>query len=1563
MGGDYTRFTFRPEKNYSAVLKQQGRVSLDADWNELFEIEDRRLRSETMDIIGRCVVPATTPDAFRVLPIGSGTFTIGIGRAYVDGIQAECHGLAPLEYDPVLGEERGTLPVAYSDQPFLPAPLPPSLTASALPELTGRTDLIYLDVWQREVTVIEDPTIKEIALGGPDTTTRVQTAWQVKVLTDVRDVSCQDEIDRWESEIRPSAGRLTISTYMPPPDDNPCTIEAAGGYRGIENRLYRVEIHTPGGLGVARFKWSRNNASIVAAVKAISASGDQITVESIGRDDVLRFNVGDWVEVTDDHLEYQGKAGHMARVTAIDEANRIITIGIRIPAFLGLDPGHSTRHTRLRRWDQSTGVDAQGLLSVPALSTDLVDIEDGIQVSFSLDAAVTCGEFKTGDYWVFSARTADGSVEEPVNAPPRGIKHHYCRLGLVTWGATVESTIVRDCRTLWPPQSCCQITVRPGEDIQAAIDSVPDEGGCVCLLAGLHQIYRPLIIDGKKHLTLTGVGAASKLVFAPTAAEDAAQALLYLVGQSYDIEITRMFVHADVLEHLIFIDEACEKISIDSCLLVNGFTPTPKTREAGAIAACILLGDCCDVTASECEIVGLRGIVQADRKTLESARNALTALRPSDESGEGAGTEPEKAEPTAVSTLKALHIEKNLIYFAKTGIELQDVLSGGTEKNRLCAITGAKVSTFSRVANQSPSALDRIEVTLPLEGFYEILEDNLRELSLCPRPELAEEDQGEEGQAEEEILIPADTTGTFACLMEDFVIRGNAITSATGIALDYSRAVTIDSNSITANECGISLNYAFDNEIEKNRIRIAVPDDLAGEKAEMTGMNRLWKRYEPGRHGIGFRFVRGIRINDNDLDAHTAVGIKSVGKECKEIQAESLLRILRIERPWRVIVELVWFLYQLLRLLSAGTSAGTADVTGEASKEEFEDRMFGWLVELLGSSLFPAFVGKAEISDNRMSVTRFGIFLYRIFSVSGIRILRNRISGFQKTGILVHSWYSVGLADTFARFIRCLITLFITFLTMLRDMLHSFLKGEPPSENPAGGVNGGAMGMLAMGVSWIHVLCSRYCSGAQPAEGEKGEEQPPSPVKALVDILDDFLDNANVSWLDDLVNQTYDIDHNSLAGSGDGIWTGMDGSRITNNKVIIWPSSTVPYETMVLGILLKQHIEKNDKFCTTEIEFFANCAMEVDRDMALLGFDRAANWVGQFVNDQPNSGSNFRQFLSNLLSAWTKYIDQSSPLAGPVAAMQQGLNEKALDSDKLQMIWEQILLLIATDLWGYGIVMRGANMVCSDNVVESKAGCQTPMQTRRQTSVVAGVSATTHGVTDLPWGRQALFPSSGIGGIWQFSNAAGLLIDLLEIIRPRDDSKDYLYRLIIWVIFFWVLSTEKERSQLVGGNKVMKPLVHGIRMITDVGLEEMDIRDNMVRDASRHGIVFTPGLLNLFAQGVHARIHRNTVIRNSEMAGIAELKGVVDEFASLIRIENGDGENGGTTLVANNHGTDDTLSGTNSSAVYVETNIAGITDNHIHTGAVHAFEVDAAGGLFTDNITNPHCNGFWGEDA
>jgi len=591
VSGDYTRFTFKPKKDYSAVVKQQGRVDLDADFNELIEIMDRRWRSETIDIIGCCTVPNSTPDAFLVTPTALGDFDIGIGRMYVDGIQVENHGLLPDRYLRRLGELEGTLPVLYSDQPYLPAPLPPHLAATS-----GTTDLVYIDVWEREVNVLEDPSIREVALGGPDTTNRIQSVWQVRVLQDVGDHSCGDDIARWDQTVAPSAGRLTTTAVAPPAADDPCIIAPSGGYRGLENRLYRVEIHSEGTIGggaPAKFKWSRNNASVASSVTAIPIT-TQITVQQIGRDRVLRFEIGNWIEITDDFREFQGLAGHMAQITAIDEANRILTFAPAIPGVFNFNPADPSRHTRVTRWDQTQNVDANGLLDVVA---GPIDIEDGIRVTFSLDPAG--GNFKIADYWCFAARTADGSVEILQNAPPRGILHHFCRLAFIHWGNTVETATVIDCRHHWPAGDCdcCTVTVGDGvdshgqfTDIQQAIDALGDRGGLVCIGRGFYTVRTTLRLDNtKRNVIIRGMGPATRIAFVPR--EDAG--VFIEIIRTDHVSLEDVFVVTSRALALVSIGQS-QFCRISGCTLVN--VPGEEVRESPTGIA--FLANC-----GHCEIV------------------------------------------------------------------------------------------------------------------------------------------------------------------------------------------------------------------------------------------------------------------------------------------------------------------------------------------------------------------------------------------------------------------------------------------------------------------------------------------------------------------------------------------------------------------------------------------------------------------------------------------------------------------------------------------------------------------------------------------------------------------------------------------------------------------------------------------------------------------------------------------------------------------------------------------------------------------------------------------------
>src|SRR5690242_13556409 len=146
MGADLSRVRFDARRDHSGVVMQQGRLLLDADWNELVAVLDRRLRADAADlgspgpqpgIAGVAVVPRTTPDAFA-LALSGGDLTIGRGRMYVDGIVAENHGTGAPEFDALLSEPRGTATTTYAAQPYWPTP-------DALPA-TG-THLVYLDAW------------------------------------------------------------------------------------------------------------------------------------------------------------------------------------------------------------------------------------------------------------------------------------------------------------------------------------------------------------------------------------------------------------------------------------------------------------------------------------------------------------------------------------------------------------------------------------------------------------------------------------------------------------------------------------------------------------------------------------------------------------------------------------------------------------------------------------------------------------------------------------------------------------------------------------------------------------------------------------------------------------------------------------------------------------------------------------------------------------------------------------------------------------------------------------------------------------------------------------------------------------------------------------------------------------------------------------------------------------------------------------------------------------------------------------------------------------------------
>src|ERR1700694_649155 len=168
MKGDFTRDTFDPTNHFSRVLKQQGRVTLDADDNEQTAILLHYLRTLASDLIGPYAAPVGEQGGFSLdVATKKGDLIITKGRYYVDGLLVE-----------------NDADCLYSEQPDYPLPDGDKLV-QVIRDKTGKSVFwLYLDVWERHITSIEDDNIREKALNGPDTCTRAQVVWQGKTLAE-----------------------------------------------------------------------------------------------------------------------------------------------------------------------------------------------------------------------------------------------------------------------------------------------------------------------------------------------------------------------------------------------------------------------------------------------------------------------------------------------------------------------------------------------------------------------------------------------------------------------------------------------------------------------------------------------------------------------------------------------------------------------------------------------------------------------------------------------------------------------------------------------------------------------------------------------------------------------------------------------------------------------------------------------------------------------------------------------------------------------------------------------------------------------------------------------------------------------------------------------------------------------------------------------------------------------------------------------------------------------------------------------------------------------------------
>ena len=473
MKGDFTRNTFQRDKHYSSVRMQQGRVQLDADWNEQLDIDAHSSRITHGDVIGPCGVPMKGGGFEIGLTPGGADMFISPGRIYVDGILCElgvdslpisfprnnaaqlpdlmadgrpfgvdqwveisAAGLAPqrLKIKQVRAKTRTlvftknvrnalrsaknphlrriTTYLTQADYPEPDHPMRPNLLPG--PNAEGLY-LAYLDVWEQHVTALQDDEIREVALGvsGPDTTTRTKVISQIK-LTKVGEglgpkIDCSRFGSGWTPKGAKSTGLLAARAESSDEEDGPCIVPPEAGYHRLENQLYRVEIHEKGGVDDATFKWSRENGSVVVSWQ----KQDSVNLRKLTVSSTGRDAV--LGIAADDWVEISDDMRELhGKPGAMAQVEKVDELVITLKAGTISDP-ENTGATDVKREDFPLHPRIRRWESEGAETVSIPGENDGwVQLEDGVEIHFqTGGVYQTGDSWLIPARTITGEVQWP----------------------------------------------------------------------------------------------------------------------------------------------------------------------------------------------------------------------------------------------------------------------------------------------------------------------------------------------------------------------------------------------------------------------------------------------------------------------------------------------------------------------------------------------------------------------------------------------------------------------------------------------------------------------------------------------------------------------------------------------------------------------------------------------------------------------------------------------------------------------------------------------------------------------------------------------------------------------------------------------------------------------------------------------------------------------------------------------------------------------------------------------------------------------------------------------
>ena len=505
MGSDRARISYDGRQQYRSVVMQQGRVTLEADWNEAQSIAMEEAREEVLDIVG----PAGTPDDGYAITfpntLPAFDFQIGQGTMYVGGERVFLS--APVDY----AQQSDWLDRSV-DPDFVP-----------LPAKAPGNEYIYLQLREQEVSAVEDSDLKDVALGGPDTAQRTRLIQHI-VRTGTNAADCPGALAAqqkvWAQEglsFDPATMRLNSSSglqvsFASTGTPTPCDPTAQGGYLGADNQLIRVQIsqvQSLRGRTTTSFLWGFDDASFIYRVDVLDPQTLKLQSVPVDAEHQPKQNIAVEVLMASAQLangEYVAAAAGFVTTLSAGYNPDTQTVSLQSPLPSGY--GGAAR-VFLRVWSEQ-------LTFTAGTAATLGDT--GIQVTLSTTGGAP---FHVGDYWMFAVRPSTSQQVYPERylsspQPPEGPRQWVCPLAVIQWTASAGQ-VIANCRnpfdnlvniTRRKLGGCCTVNVSPADltantDLQTILDRFRGAAGVtVCLMPGTYNLTRPIEL-GVEHSNYT----------------------------------------------------------------------------------------------------------------------------------------------------------------------------------------------------------------------------------------------------------------------------------------------------------------------------------------------------------------------------------------------------------------------------------------------------------------------------------------------------------------------------------------------------------------------------------------------------------------------------------------------------------------------------------------------------------------------------------------------------------------------------------------------------------------------------------------------------------------------------------------------------------------------------------------------------------------------------------------------------------------------------------------------------------------------------------------------------